>query len=81
MLTTKRQYTDDALKFRAIRAWGSCTSNEVLWLNNVFDIQRDEKAIEWVRKQADGYDASLKAASDSLMQEGIKAKTDMQGRK
>ena len=78
---TKRQYTDDALKFRAIRAWGSCTSNEVLWLNNVFDIQRDEKAIEWVRKQADGYDASLKAASDSLMQEGIKAKTDMQGRK
>ncbi|MDD6472785.1 MAG: hypothetical protein PUF62_07115 [Bacteroidales bacterium] len=78
---SKRQYTDDALKFRAIRAWGSCTSNEVLWLNNVFDIQRDEKAIEWVRKQADGYDASLKAASDSLMQEGIKAKTDMQGRK
>ena len=56
---SKRQYTDDALKFRAIRAWGSCTSNEVLWLNNVFDIQRDEKAIEWVRKQADGYDASL----------------------
>ena len=78
---SKRQYTDDALKFRAIRAWGSCTSNEVQWLNNVFDIQRDEKAIEWVRKQADGYDASLKAASDSLMQEGIKAKTDMQGRK
>lgn len=78
---SKRQYTDDALKFRAIRAWGSCTSNEVLWLNNVFDIQRDEKAIKWVRKQADGYDASLKAASDSLMQEGIKAKTDMQGRK
>lgn len=78
---SKRQYTDDALKFRAIRAWGSCTSNEVLWLNNVFDIQRDEKAIEWVRKQADGYDASLKAASDSLMQAGIKAKTDMQGRK
>lgn len=78
---SKRQYTDDALKFRAIRAWGSCTSNEVLWLNNVFDIQRDEKAIEWVRKQADGYEASLKVASDSLMQEGIKAKTDMQGRK
>lgn len=78
---SKRQYADDALKFRAIRAWGGCTSNEVLWLNNVFDIQRDEKAIEWVRKQADGYDASLKAASDSLMQEGIKAKTDMQGRK
>lgn len=78
---SKRQYTDDALKFRAIRAWGSCTSNEVLWLNNVFDIQRDEKAIEWVRKQADGYDASLKAASDSLMQEGIKTTAEKQGSK
>lgn len=78
---SKRQYADDALKFRAIRAWGSCTSNEVLWLNNVFDIQRDEKAIEWVRKQADGYDASLKAASDSLMQESIKTKVDKQDSK
>ena len=71
---SKRQYADDALKFRAIRAWGGCTANDVLWLNNVFDIYRDEKAIEWVRKQADGYDISLKVASDSLMQESIKNK-------
>ena len=78
---SKRQYTDDALKFRAIRAWGGCSADEVLWLNKVFDIQRDEKSIEWVRQQADGYDASLKAASDSLMQESIKAKADKQGRK
>ena len=71
---SNRQYADDALKFRAIRAWGGCNANDVLWLNNVFDIYRDEKAIEWVRKQADGYDISLKVASDSLMQESIKNK-------
>lgn len=68
---SKRQYADDALKFRAIRAWGGCSANDVLWLNKVFDIRRDEKAIEWVRKQADGYDTSLKAVSDSLMQERL----------
>ena len=71
---SKRQYADDALQFRPIRAWGGCNANDVLWLNNVFDIYRDEKAIEWVRKQADGYDISLKVASDSLMQESIKNK-------
>ena len=68
---SKRQYADDALKFRAIRAWGGCDANDVLWLNKVFDIRRDEKAIEWVRKQADGYDTALKAVSDSLMQERL----------
>ena len=68
---SKRQYADDALKFRAIRAWGGCDANDVLWLNKVFDIRRDETAIEWVRKQADGYDTSLKAVSDSLMQERL----------
>lgn len=69
---SKRQYADDALKFRAIRSWGGCTADNILWLNKVFDIHRDEKAIEWVQKQADGYDISLKAVSDSLMQESIK---------
>ena len=68
---SKRQYADDALKFRAIRAWGGCDANDVLWLNKVFDIRRDEKAIEWVRKQADGYGTALKAVSDSLMQERL----------
>ena len=68
---SKRQFADDALKFRAIRAWGGCDANDVLWLNKVFDIRRDEKAIEWVRKQADGYDTALKAVSDSLMQEQL----------
>lgn len=72
----KRQYADDTLKFRAIRSWGGCNANDVLWLNKVFDIHRDEKAIEWVRKQADGYDTSLKAVSDSIMQESIKSKSD-----
>lgn len=71
---TKRQYADDALKFRAIRSWGGCDADRVLWLNKVFDIHRDEKVIEWVRKQADGYDTSLKAISDSLMQEDLKGK-------
>ncbi len=73
---SKRQYADDALKFRAICSWGGCTADNILWLNKVFDIHRDEKAIEWVRKQAEGYDTSLKAVSDSLMQESIKSKSD-----
>ncbi len=74
----KRQYADDALKFRAIRSWGGCDADNILWLNKVFDIHRDEKAIEWVRKQADGYDTSLKTVSDSLMQEGLKGKVKPQ---
>ena len=78
---SNRQYADDALKFRAIRAWGGCNANDVLWLNKVFDIHRDEKAIEWMRKQADGYDASLKVVSDSLMQESIKTTAEKQGSK
>ncbi|MGK4222398.1 hypothetical protein [Parabacteroides distasonis] len=73
---SKRQYADDALKFRAIRSWGGCSADNILWLNRVFDIHRDEKAIEWIRKQADGYDISLKAVSDSLMQEKVKSKSD-----
>ncbi len=72
---SNRQYADDALKFRAIRAWGGCNANDVLWLNKVFEIHRDEKAIEWVRKQADGYDTSLKAVSDSIMQKGLNGKS------
>jgi hypothetical protein len=27
---SNRQYTDDALKFRAIRSWSGCTSEEIL---------------------------------------------------
>jgi hypothetical protein len=73
---SKKQYADDALKFRAIRSWGGCNANDVLWLNKVFDLHRDEKAIEWIRKQADGYEISLKAVSDSLMQESIQSKSD-----
>ncbi len=73
---SQRQYADDALKFRAIRSWGGCNANDVLWLNKVFDLHRDEKAIEWIRKQADGYETSLKAVSDSLMQVSIKSKSD-----
>ncbi len=69
---SKRQYADDALKFRAIRSWGGCDADNILWLNKVFDIHRNEEAIEWVRRQADGYDTSLKTVSDSLMQEGLK---------
>lgn len=70
---SKRQYADDALKFRAIRSWGGCNANDVLWQNNVFDLHSDESAIEWIRKQDDGYETSLKAFSDSLMQESIKS--------
>ena len=72
---SKRQHVDDALKFRAIRAWGGCDANDVLWLNKVFDIHRDEKAIEWVRKLAEGYDTSLKAVSDSLLLHDLSIKS------
>ena len=69
---SKRQYADDALKFRIIRSWGGCNARNILWLNDVFDIRRDEKAIDWLRQEADGYDRNLKAVSDSLMQEKLK---------
>ena len=69
---SKRQYADDALKFRVIRSWGGCDAKAILWLNDVFDIRRDEGTIEWLRQEADGYDRDLKAVSDSLMQEKLK---------
>lgn len=69
---SKRQYADDALKFRVIRSWGGCNANHILWLNDVFDIHRNEETIEWLQQETDGYDRNLKAVSDSLMQEGIK---------
>ena len=69
---SKRQYADDALKFRVIRSWGGCNANNILWLNDVFDIHRNEEAIEWIQQEADGYDRNLKAVSDSLMQEKLK---------
>ena len=69
---SKRQYADDALKFRVIRSWGGYNANHILWLNDVFDIHRNEEAIEWVRQEADGYDKGLKILSDSLMQEKLK---------
>ena len=71
---SKRQYTDDALKFRVIRSWGGCNAKHILWLNDVFDIHRNEEAIEWIRQEADGYDKRLKTLSDSLMQERLKVK-------
>ena len=71
----KRQYADDALKFRVIRSWGGCDAKAILWLNDVFDIRRDEKTIEWLRQEADGYDRELKAVSDSLMQDKLKKVT------
>lgn len=71
---SKRQYTDDALKFRVIRSWGGCNAKHILWLNDVFDIHRNEEAIEWIRQEADGYDRGLKTLSDSLMQEKLKVK-------
>lgn len=63
---------DDALKFRVIRSWGGCNANHILWLNDVFDIHRNEKAIEWIQQEADCYDKGLKTLSDSLMQEKLK---------
>ena len=47
---SKRQYADDALKFRVIRSWGGCNANHILWLNEVFDIRRNENTIELLRQ-------------------------------
>ena len=69
---SKRQYADDALKFRVIRSWGGCDAKTILWLNDVFDIRRDEETIDKLRQEADGYDRNLKSVSDSLMQEKLK---------
>lgn len=69
---SKCQYADDALKFRVIRSWGGCNASHILWLNDVFDIHRNEEAIEWIQQEADGYDKGLKTLSDSLMQEKLK---------
>ena len=52
---SKRQYADDALKFRVIRSWGGCDAKHILWLSDVFDIRRDEGTIDWLRQEADGY--------------------------
>lgn len=71
---SKRQYADDALKFQVIRSWGGCNANHILWLNDVFDIHRNEEAIDWIRQEADSYDKGLKVLSDSLMQEKLKVK-------
>ena len=65
---SKRQYKDDALKFRIIRVWRGCSPKEILWLNDVFDIHRNEKTIKLIKEKADGYDMDLKQKADSLMQ-------------
>ena len=69
---SKQQYKDDALKIRIIRVWRGCSPKEILWLNDVFDIHRDEKIIKLIKKKADGYDQQLKQKADSLMQKKLK---------
>jgi hypothetical protein len=65
---SKQQYKDDALKFRIIRVWRGCSPKEKLWLNDVFDIYRNEKTIKRIEEKADRYDLQLKSKADSLMQ-------------
>ena len=69
---SKQQDKDDALKFRIIRVWRGCSSKEILWLNDVFDIHRNEKIIKLIKKKADDYDMELKQKADSLMQKKLK---------
>lgn len=72
LLQSKQQYEDDALKFRIIRVWRGCSPKEILWLNEVFDIHRDEKIIKLIKEKADGYNLQLKSKADSLMQKKLK---------
>ena len=69
---SKQQYKDDALKFRIIRVWRGCSPKEILWLNDVFDIHRNEITIKNIKKKVDGYDLELKQKADSLMQRKLK---------
>ena len=69
---SKQQYKDDALKFRIIRVWRGCSPKEILWLNDVFDIHRNEKIIKLIKEKADGYNLQLKSKADSLMQKKLK---------
>ncbi len=69
---SKQQYKDDALKFRIIRVWRGCSPKEILWLNDVFDIHRNEKIIKRIKGKADDYDMELKQKADSLMQKKLK---------
>ena len=71
---SKRQYKDDALKFRIIRVWRGCNSKDILWLNDVFDIHRNEKIIKLIKEKADDYDMELKQKADSLMQNNLQNK-------
>lgn len=69
---SKQQYKDDALKFRIIRVWRGCRSKDILWLNDVFDIHRNENTIRKIKKATDSYDMELKQKADSLMQMKLK---------
>lgn len=69
---SKWQYKDDALKFRIIRVWRGCNSKDILWLNDVFDIHRNEKTIKLIKGKTDDYDMELKQQADSLMQIKLK---------
>lgn len=69
---SKQQHKDDALKFRIIRVWRGCSPKEILWLNDVFDIHRNENTIRKIKKATDSYDMELKQKSDSLMQMKLK---------
>ena len=71
---SKQQYKDDALKFRIIRVWRGCSPKEILWLNDVFDIHRNEKIIKLIKEKADDYDMELKQKADSLMQDNLQNK-------
>ena len=70
----KQQYEDDALKFRIIRVCRGCSPKEILWLNDVFDIHRNEKIIKLIKEKADDYDMELKQKADSLMQNNLQNK-------
>ena len=69
---SKQQNKDDALKFRIIRVWRGCSSKDILWLNDVFDINRNENTIRKIKKATDSYDMELKQKADSLMQMKLK---------
>lgn len=67
----KQLNADDVVKFHVIRVWGGWTADDVLSLDEAFNIHHNEDAIEWVRRQADEYKNFSKTVSDSFMQKGL----------
>jgi len=59
---------------KSSRVFTTVVAVSILWLNDVFDIHRNEKIIKLIKEKADDYDMELKQKADSLMQDNLQNK-------